>query len=104
MLFFCELPTGQIFDIQLKKNQYLKIWSFVGTVETENAGTQYEITTNTEVQIKMEIEVTEEGDLNFYMIQDISFNEKQSVYKAIDGYLKMLSYLKLKKAMLTDRL
>lgn len=94
MLFFCELPTGQIFDIQLEENRELKIWTFVGKTEIEKAGIKYERAISNGKQIKIGIEVTNEGDLNFYMIQDTSCDSGLSVYKIINGYLKMLSCFK----------
>lgn len=94
VMFFCELPTGQIFDIQLEEKRGLEIWTFVGKTDIEKAGMKYERVICNNEQIKVGIEVTDEGDLNFYMIQDISYAGKQSVqpaYKLINSYLKMLS-------------
>lgn len=99
ILFFCKTPSGQTFNVQLKNNQMVKIWSFVSSTAVEKAGSRYEFITCADGHTKAGIEVTTEGDLSYYMTQTINFDQKRSVeslYRNIDSYLQMLFYIKLK--------
>lgn len=89
-LFLCETPHGITFNLCFENNPVIKIWSFIGTLPIDRAGTKYEYKNKNNSYPVSGVEITAEGDLNFYMTDILDYNEitcKDKIQNLITKYL-----------------
>lgn len=94
ILFFCKSTYGHTFNLCMENNQTLKLWSFIGEVPVKSTKVQYKWEKTNDSYTVVGIEVTDEGDLNFYALQTIGSNEKliaNRAHKLIDCYVESLT-------------
>ncbi len=93
ILFFCESNYGYTFNLCLKNNQTLKIWSFIGEFPDKKTKVQYKLEKINDSYTIVGIDVTDDGDLNFYALQTIGSNKiliVNQVHKLIGCYMESL--------------
>ncbi len=91
-LYFCTTPFGRTFNLQLKNNQSIKIWSFVGSVSVKNINVRYVYKKPNDSSLTVGIEVTDEGDISFYVLQVLDIKHPKSrIRLLIESYSKVIS-------------
>ncbi len=96
-LLLCTLPNSLTFDLFVGDDPTIKLWSFIGTAPADKAGVRWEYKEPDQLYPVIGMEVTDEGDLNFYAIQTLAPNGKQSVRrvcKLVKGYSKIITNVK----------
>lgn len=81
ILYLCETSYGQTFNFNLQDNNSVKIWSFVGTASIDKAGTKCEWKSENDLYPIGGIEITDDGDLNFYMTDILTLDEPTGMVK-----------------------
>lgn len=91
-LYFCELPDGHTFDLCVGTDQTLKIWSFFGSVPVKDFNVRYMYKKSNDSSPTVGIEITDEGDICFYVLQNLDIkNQKSRIRLLIEGYSKVIS-------------
>lgn len=91
-LFFCELLNGCSFNICFNNNRTIKIWSFIGTVSIRRAGTKYEWRGTADTSMRMGLEVTGDGDVNFYISDTLESKDiKEHIDQLIEWYSSIIT-------------
>ena len=79
-LYFCKMPVnGLTFDLEYNENGTVQMWRFVGTAPVSKAGMKYEYHTPEYPDSAIGLEVTEEGDVRFYLRQKVNKNDPDRV-------------------------
>lgn len=93
ILYLCKTSFGQTFNLHIRNNQSIKIWSFIGTTSIDRAGTKYEWKNENDSYPIGGIEITDDGDLSFYMTDILAIDEPtvmDNIQKIITTYVNML--------------
>lgn len=91
-LYLCRTPFGQTFNLRLKNNQSIKIWSFVGSVPVKNINVRYVYKKPADSSSTVGIEITDEGDISFYVLQTLDLkHDKSRIRSLIESYSKVIS-------------
>lgn len=96
ILYLCKTSFGQTFNLHIRNNQSIKIWSFIGATSVDRAGTKYEWKNENDSHPIVGVEITDDGDLSFYMTDIPAINEptgRVKLKKIIITFLNMLSHI-----------
>lgn len=95
ILYFCKTPFGQMFNLRFGNNQSIKIWSFIGTTSIGRVGTKYEWKNDNDSYPIVGIEITDDGDLSFYMtdILDDDTTDRDKIQSLITTYANMIPHI-----------
>ena len=81
ILYLCETSYGQTFNFNLQDDNSVKIWSFVGTASIDKAETKCEWKSENDLYPIGGIEITDDGDLNFFMTDILTLDEPTGMVK-----------------------
>lgn len=96
ILYLCETSYGQTFNLRMRNNQELKIWSFIGSTSIVRAGAKYERKNENDSYPFCGIEITDEGDLSFYINDILAIDGSTAIDRIqnlITTYVNMISHL-----------
>lgn len=96
ILYLCETSYGQTFNLHIRNYQELKIWSFIGTTSIARAGAKYERKNENDSYPICGIEITDDGDLSFYMKDILAIDGSTAIDRIqnlITTYVNMISHL-----------
>lgn len=96
VLYLCTTPFGRTFNLGLKNNQSIKIWSFIGITSIDRAGNKYEWENENTSYPVGGIEITGEGDLSFYMEDVLIFDknvDRCKIANLITIYINMIPHI-----------
>lgn len=95
VLCFCTIPVnGLTFDVWYANNGMIRIWRFVDTAPASKAGTRWEYRNPNHPDAVAGIEVTEEGDVNFYAEQNLDGTDSRSaarIESMIRGFITIIT-------------
>lgn len=96
ILYLCETSYGQTFNLQIRNHQELKIWSFIGITSIVRAGAKYERKNENDSYPICGIEITDDGDLSFYIKDILAIDESTAIDRIqnlITTYVNMISHI-----------
>lgn len=94
MFYYCRLPDGITFDLFAGDDGSVKLWRFVSAALPSESFIKYEYQDPAIPGFSIGLEVTEEGDVSFYVQRQIdpeSPERAELMYKTIAGYAAMLA-------------
>lgn len=92
-VYFCFSLNTDTFNLLAKNDGTIKLWRFVEIAPLKKANTKWEYRRSNNPYMAIGLEITDEGDVDFYAEQFIDMNapeKDQLIRKMITGYSNII--------------